>query len=94
MFRITACKATHHRLFFQTIVGLLTLVKKSYLFSNWLCAGSVEEWSNSFNINCIGQGCQTLGLLGATLHVGNRAEGRMVFSIWRLPLLREKVSVM
>ena len=25
------------------------------------------------------QGCQTRGLLGATLHVGNRAEGRMMF---------------
>ena len=30
----------------------------------------------------IDQGCQTRGLLGATLHVGNCVEGRMQFSIY------------
>ena len=40
------------------------------------------------------QGCQTRGLLEATLHDGNRDEGRMMFSIWRSPLLRATVSVM
>ena len=29
----------------------------------------------------VDQGCQARGLMGATLHVGNRAEGRMMFSI-------------
>ena len=30
-------------------------------------------------VNCLIQGCQTRGLLGAILLVGNRAEGRMMF---------------
>ena len=46
------------------------------------------------NTSSLVQGCQTSGLLGATLHVGNRAEGRMMFSIWRSPLLRATVSIM
>ena len=40
------------------------------------------------------KGCQTRRLLGATLHVGNRAEGRMMFSIWKSPVLRATVSAM
>ena len=30
-------------------------------------------------VSGVKQGCQYCGLLGATLHVGNRAEGRMMF---------------
>ena len=40
------------------------------------------------------QKCQTRGILEATLHVGNRAEGRMIFSIWISPLFRATVFVM
>ena len=39
-------------------------------------------------------GVSNLWASGGTLHVGNRAEGRMMFSIWRSPLLRTMVSVM
>ena len=34
------------------------------------------------------------GSVGHIAHMSNRAEGRMEFSIWISPLLREKISVM
>ena len=60
----------------------------------------VNSFANVFNklfpsgLNGLEKRCQTRGLLGATLYVGNCTEGRVKFSVWRTSLFWATISVM